>query len=66
MKEINACLKEFYISCIQIVGGFSKSTTMKAIKSYLVLKTPAPATFENKFALSTARIAQIINPTSLI
>ena len=66
MKEMNACLKEFYVSCIRIVGGFSKSTTMNAIKQYLVLNTPAPATFENNFALSTVSMEQIMNPPSLI
>ena len=35
---------------------------MKAIKPYLALNKLASAPFENIFALSTANIAQIMNP----
>ena len=32
MQGINACLKDYYVPCIPIVGVILKSTTMKAIK----------------------------------
>ena len=34
---------------------------MKAIKPYLALNTPAPATLENSFSFSSTNMAQIIN-----
>ena len=47
-------------------GGFFKTTSMKAIKSYLVLNMPAPATFESSIFLSSTNMTQIMNPPSLI
>ena len=37
---------------------------MKAIKRYLVLKMPDPATLENSFGFSGTTVAQIMNPPS--
>ena len=58
MQGINACLKEYYISCKRIFGVLSKSTTMKAIKPTIPC-FELQLQFENNFAFSTMNMPQI-------